>query len=360
MRRLPIYFLIDVSESMVGDPIRQVEDGMATIIKSIKTDPYAIETVWISIIVFAGQAKTLVSLQEVVSFYPPRFPIGGGTSLSNGLGHLMFELRKNIVKTTTEQKGDWKPIVFLFTDGVPTDDSKNAIDEWKQNWKQAANMVAISFGENTDTSLLGELTENVLQFNNATSEDYQKFFKWVTDSIKTNSISVENNRSGFEMTQVDNDTLTKIDLTKTKPSNSKYIDNNFVVLAGKCQNTKRPYLIKYKKSLSLSSTFGLNYQTLSYNLVGAFQIDGITYAELSEESGFTAKINTEELIGIPSCPCCGNQYAFAMCACGELHCIGLHNIDSNTKEIKATCPSCGINGTYGSGNGGFDVHRVQG
>ena len=28
MRRLPIYFLIDVSESMVGEPIKQVENGM--------------------------------------------------------------------------------------------------------------------------------------------------------------------------------------------------------------------------------------------------------------------------------------------------------------------------------------------
>ena len=154
MRRLPIYFLIDISESMVGDQIQQVEEGMATIIKAIKTDPYAIETVWISIVVFAGQAKTLVPLQEVVSFYPPKFPIGGGTSLSKGLGHLMFQMRKDIVKTTMEQKGDWKPIVFLFTDGVPTDDSKSAIAEWKQNWQRTANMVAISFGDSTDTRIL--------------------------------------------------------------------------------------------------------------------------------------------------------------------------------------------------------------
>jgi uncharacterized protein YegL len=39
MRRLPIYFLIDVSESMVGDPIQQVEEGLATIIKTIKNRP---------------------------------------------------------------------------------------------------------------------------------------------------------------------------------------------------------------------------------------------------------------------------------------------------------------------------------
>ena len=28
MRRLPVYFLVDVSESMVGEPIQQVQDGM--------------------------------------------------------------------------------------------------------------------------------------------------------------------------------------------------------------------------------------------------------------------------------------------------------------------------------------------
>jgi uncharacterized protein YegL len=31
-------FLIDISESMVGEPIQQVEEGLATII-NIKTDP---------------------------------------------------------------------------------------------------------------------------------------------------------------------------------------------------------------------------------------------------------------------------------------------------------------------------------
>ncbi len=105
MRRLPIYFLIDVSESMVGEPVQMVEERPANIIQALKTDPYAIETVWVSIVVFAGQPKTLVPLQEIINFYPPRFPIGGGY-FEQRLGHLMYELRRNIVKTTYEQKGD--------------------------------------------------------------------------------------------------------------------------------------------------------------------------------------------------------------------------------------------------------------
>lgn len=52
MRRLPIYFLIDVSESMIGTPIEQVQDGMRTIIQDLRVDPYALETVFVSIIAF--------------------------------------------------------------------------------------------------------------------------------------------------------------------------------------------------------------------------------------------------------------------------------------------------------------------
>ncbi|MET3981011.1 uncharacterized protein YegL [Mucilaginibacter sp. UYP25] len=346
MRRLPVYFLIDVSESMIGDPIQQVEEGLATIIKSLKAEPTAIETVWISIIIFAGQAKTLVPLQELINFYPPKFPIGSGTSLSKGLGHLMFELRKNTIKTSHEVKGDWKPIVYLFTDGVPTDNTTNAIREWRQNWERATNLVAISFGCETDNQQLNELTDNVLHFNNTDSSAYKKFFKWVTDSIKTSSESVEINKTGFELAKVDENTLSKIDLSKNRKTES--IDNNFVVLSAKCQKSKRPYLMKYKRHVSINGNGDID---KDYRLVGAFQVDN-NYFELSDETTTNLRINTEELLGAPTCPCCGNQFAFAACVCGKLHCIG--------NETTSICPWCGNEGTYGFGSGGFDVNRTQG
>ena len=55
MRRLPVYFLVDVSESMVGEPIQQVENGMRQIVQELRTDPYALETAFISVIAFAKQ-----------------------------------------------------------------------------------------------------------------------------------------------------------------------------------------------------------------------------------------------------------------------------------------------------------------
>jgi uncharacterized protein YegL len=349
MRRLPIYFLIDVSESMVGEPIEHGQDGMATIIKELRTDPYALETVWISVIAFAGQSKTIAPLQEVISFYPPKFPIGSGTSLCSGLGHLMYELKKNIVLNTAEQKGDWKPIVFLFTDGVPTDspsDLHAVISEWKQKWQRATNLVVVSFGKHTDNKILGELTDQVLYFDNSDTKAYTQFFKWVTASIKTSSLNVENNSTGFELARL-NDSVSKIDLSKE--SRRPVVDDNFVVLAAKCQNTKQPYLIKYRKNVFENVSGDIAFD---YRLVGAFRVDK-TYFEMSEENAGNLKISTDKLKGAPTCPCCGNQYGFAYDdTCGKIHCIGTEKI--------STCPWCGSQAQYGFGESGFDVNRTKG
>ena len=130
MRRLPVFFLLDCSESMVGDNLRKMEEGLQAVVQSLRADPHALETVHISVIAFAGFAKTIVPLVELVSFYPPRLPLGGGTSLGAALDALMGEIDRSVVKTSPERKGDWRPIVYLFTDGRPTDDPGPAIARW--------------------------------------------------------------------------------------------------------------------------------------------------------------------------------------------------------------------------------------
>src|SRR5574344_377732 len=162
MRRLPIYFLVDVSESMVGEPIEQVQNGMRTIIQELRVDPYALETAFVSVIAFAGKAVNLSPLTELYKFYPPTFPIGGGTSLGIALDYLMDDMDRSLVKTTREQKEDWKPLIFLFTDGTPTDNPTAAIERWNRKYRKSANMVVVSIGDNADTHLLGQFSDNVL------------------------------------------------------------------------------------------------------------------------------------------------------------------------------------------------------
>lgn len=350
MRRLPIYFLVDVSESMVGEPIQQVQDGMRMIVQELRTDPYALETAHISVIAFAGKAKSVSPLTELYKFYPPVFPIGGGTSLGAALDFLMDDMDKTLIKTTTEQKGDWKPIVFLFTDGTPTDNPSNAFARWNNNYRRKANIVAISIGDNVNTQLLGQISNNVLRLKQTDEISFKAFFKWVTASIKATSVSV----SDVGDDEVKLASTTGINLEKVDTSKPCIVDENFVVLLGKCSNTKKFYLIKYAKHLSdldIKGLESLNIKTTDFKLVGAYLIDEEAYYELCDGKS-NSNINTMSLCGVPTCPCCGNQLGVVVCECGNIMCS-----DGQT----TACPWCGMEGSLGEiAEGGMNITRGRG
>lgn len=348
MRRLPVYFLVDVSESMVGEPIQQVENGMRQIVQELRTDPYALETAFISVIAFAGKAKSLSPLTELYKFYPPTFPIGGGTSLGAALDFLMDDIDRNVVKTTQERKGDWKPIIFLFTDGTPTDNPSAAFARWNNKYRRKANIVAISIGNNVNTQLLGQISDNVLRLNNTDEMSFKAFFKWVTASIQATSVSV---------TDMGDDSValaptTGINLEKVDTSKPCVVDENFTVLLGKCSNTKNTYLVKYAKHLSyIEGLESIDMKATDFKLVGAYPVDEETYNSLSDGKS-NHHINTMSLRGVPTCPCCGAQLGVVVCECGNIMCS-----DGQT----TACPWCGMEGSLGEiAEGGMDITRGRG
>lgn len=348
MRRLPIYFLIDVSESMVGDPIIQMENGMRNIIQELRTDPYALETVFTSVIVFAGKAQSLSPLTELYKFYPPKFPIGGGTSFGTALNFLMDDIDKSVQKTTADMKGDWKPIIFLFTDGTPTDNPNPAIERWQKHFKSKCNLVCISLGDNVDTKLLGKLTENVLRLKDTDECSFRAFFKWVTASIKTSSVSVtDTGNDDLQLSSIDG-----INLEKVNTIESSVVDENFAVLLGKCSNTKKTYLVKYAKRIgNIPGLESLGIKATDYKLVGAYPVDEEAYNNLCEGKS-NCNISTMSLRGVPTCPCCGNQFGVVVCDCGNIMCS-----DGNTQS----CPWCGMEGSLGEiSESGMNITRGKG
>jgi len=124
MRKFPVYIVVDVSESMAGETLAVLEQGMRAIVSDLMTDPQALEMVWISVIGFAGRPRTLAPMTELAEFVPPHLPVGGGTALGAALTHLMDAIDRDVTRSSAERKGDWRPMVFLLTDGVPTDDPR--------------------------------------------------------------------------------------------------------------------------------------------------------------------------------------------------------------------------------------------
>lgn len=187
MRRLPVYLLLDTSGSMYGEPIEAVKNGVQTLISTLRSDPYALETAYISIITFNSSAQQVTPLTELAAFQQPNIDASGCTALGGALELLSQKIDTEITKTTAEVKGDWRPLVFIMTDGEPTDSMTKGLDEFK---KRKCGMVCAA-GQGANTNTLKQITENVVQLDTADSTTIKAFFKWVSASISTSSKSVE-------------------------------------------------------------------------------------------------------------------------------------------------------------------------
>lgn len=189
MRRLPVYLLLDTSGSMYGEPIEAVKNGVQTLISALRNDPHALETVYLSIITFNSTAQQVSPLTELADFQQPNIDAGGCTALGEALELLSQKMDSEIKKTTREEKGDWRPLVFIMTDGEPTDSITKGLAEFKR--RKCGVVVACAAGQGANTNTLKQITENVVQLDSADSATIRAFFKWVTASVSTSSKSIE-------------------------------------------------------------------------------------------------------------------------------------------------------------------------
>lgn len=196
MRRLPVYLLLDTSGSMYGEPIEAVKNGVQVLVSTLRSDPYALETAYLSIITFSSSAQQVTPLTELSAFQQPSIDAGGCTALGEALALLANKVDTEVVKTTAEVKGDWKPLVFIMTDGEPTDDLNKGLAEFKK--RKFGMVVACAAGQGANTDTLKKITECVVQLDTADSATIKSFFKWVSASVSTGSQKVED--AGVEVT----------------------------------------------------------------------------------------------------------------------------------------------------------------
>lgn len=198
MRKLPVYLLLDTSGSMYGEPIEAVKNGVQMLVSTLRQDPYALETVFLEIITFDSHAKALSPLTELSQFQPPNLEAKGQTALGEALSLLAKQVESEVDKTTPEKKGDWRPLVFIMSDGAPTDDIEAGLRAMRES--KFGMVVACAAGEHADTEMLKRITDSVVRLDNLENESIKAFFKWVSASVSAGSVKVD---SGKELNQID-------------------------------------------------------------------------------------------------------------------------------------------------------------
>ncbi len=190
-RRLPVYILLDTSGSMHGEPIHAVNVGLRVLVDALRQDPYALESVYLSVLTFDLEVLELFPLTPLDQVKLPQLatPDSGPTFLGAALALLHERVVQAVLPNTPTQKGDWRPLLFLMTDGAPSDLAlyREMIPQIQQ--LNFANIVACAAGPKARIALLQELTPQVVSLDITDSAAFSQFFKWVSLNVASGSSS---------------------------------------------------------------------------------------------------------------------------------------------------------------------------
>lgn len=122
--RCPCILLLDVSGSMSGAPIAELNAGLAAFREELAADSLAMQRVEISIVTF-GPTKVEMPFTSAGIFYPPTLATQGDTPMGSAILQALDLVRERKSDYRANGISFYRPWIFLITDGSPT-------DEWKQ------------------------------------------------------------------------------------------------------------------------------------------------------------------------------------------------------------------------------------
>lgn len=189
MRRLPIYIVIDTSGSMNGEPIASVNVGLQAMVHALRQDPHALDSVHLSLITFDNEVKEIFSLTPLDQVQIPEItcPKSGATNLGAALELTINSIEKNVQRSSADHKGDWRPMMFLMTDGAPSDTACFNAMVTKICNGQFGKIIACAAGPKAKEEFLKQITDTVVSLDTTDSAAFANFFKWVSASVEQTS-----------------------------------------------------------------------------------------------------------------------------------------------------------------------------
>ncbi len=170
-KSMVIFFMVDTSESMEGSKLESLNNVMNEILPELIGVGEAGTDVKIAVLDFSSGCEWITPEPVLVEEYQTweRLSAGGVTDLGDACMELCSKLsRKSFLHSPSLS---YAPVIFLITDGYPTDNYEKGFEMLRQNkWFKYGLKVALAIGSNVDLDVLYEFTDDeelVLQAFNA-------------------------------------------------------------------------------------------------------------------------------------------------------------------------------------------------
>jgi uncharacterized protein YegL len=135
----------------------------------------------------------LVSLDQ---FVVPTLVVGGAKRAMGAAFRVLTEsIQQDLIPNTATHASDYRPLVFLLTNGSPTDRYRSSLMKLQSlQGSLKPRIIALGGGNEIDWQMLCEITnspENVFLMQSITIETVKSFFQWISGSIVSASTSHE-------------------------------------------------------------------------------------------------------------------------------------------------------------------------
>lgn len=186
-----VAFVLDVSSSMSGKAIGELNAGLQEFHKEISEDSTAANRLEIAIVEFSSSVSTLIDPSLAENFSMPTLVTKGSTKLVDGVreGIQIVKARKKWYKDTNQPY--YRPWVILITDGEP--DGGQDVDGLKQEIENGVNSKDFYFFavgvEDANMNTLVKLSSPKMAPAKLQGLKFKEFFEWLSASLGSSGVT---------------------------------------------------------------------------------------------------------------------------------------------------------------------------
>ena len=178
--------VLDVSGSMSGKPIEELNKGLQDFYNEISSDDTTSQRLEVSLITFSHVVQTLQEPALVENFTMPTLIASGSTAMVNAVNEAIDKVasRKQWYKSTNQAY--YRPWIILMTDGEP--DRDQDVDALAQRIKLDTVNKRYAFlpigVEGANMKVLDKIQGNIPPMK-LQGTKFSSFFKWLSASMGT-------------------------------------------------------------------------------------------------------------------------------------------------------------------------------
>lgn len=185
--RVPCVLLLDVSSSMMGEKIAELNSGLSVYKEELVSDSLAAKRVEMAVVTFGGTVEVVVDFTTAENFQPPTLEPCADTPMGAAINRAIEMVTDR--KATYRENGIafYRPWIFMITDGAPTDEWKGAAERVKSGEASKAFSFFAVGVEGADLNVLSQIaTREPLRLSGLRFRD---LFQWLSNSQQSVSRS---------------------------------------------------------------------------------------------------------------------------------------------------------------------------